>query len=295
MYCGRADGERYLVLDGLRGVAAFLVVFHHISVNWPRPLAGGFIAVDFFFVLSGFVMSQAYDERFRQGLTVRQFVHIRLRRLVPTMWAGIVVGFIYFCFRVHDVAAGLFLAAAAFAFIPLIGAQAGIYPLDGVQWSLFFELVANVLHASIFRLLGERVLAVIAFLALTTFTIGSYSVGSTAVGDTTATFVLGFPRVVFGYVTGMLLYRSRLRQSLPYLPAAVPIVALVMIIMAVSWQLAWWSEMLAVIAMPLVVLAGTRAMTAAPEFCDRLGRLSFPVYAVHLPIILACSVIFHPD
>ena len=283
------------MLDGLRGVAAFLVVFHHISVNWSRPLAGGFVAVDFFFVLSGFVMSQAYDERFRQGLGVWRFAQIRLRRLVPTMWAGVLVGFLIYCFNYPDLFAGVVMGAAALAFIPLLGISDTLFPLDGVQWSLLFELFANALHASIFRLLGEWCLGAIALIALAMFAMGSYATGSTAVGDTTATFLLGFPRVVFGYVTGMLLYRSRLRHSLPHLPAAVPMLGLIAIVMAVSWKFAWWSQMLAIVAMPFLVLAGTRAVTTAPDLCERLGRLSFPIYAVHLPVILFCSEIFHPD
>lgn len=158
---------------------------------------------------------------------------------------------------------------------------------------MFFELVANSLHAGIFWRLGDRILVAIASASILAFATGSYSFGSTAVGDTTATFLLGFPRVVFAYVAGMLLYRSRIRSLLPELPAAVPIMALCVIVFVVSWNCQWWTQLAAVLLMPLVVLTGTRAVTAVPELCDKLGRLSFPVYAVHLPIVLACSRIFH--
>ena len=63
---------RFDILDGLRGVAALMVVVFHLSEVFSydpvyKHLNHGFLAVDFFFVLSGFVIGYAYDERMKEG------------------------------------------------------------------------------------------------------------------------------------------------------------------------------------------------------------------------------------
>lgn len=60
----------YEILDGLRGVAALLVIFYHVfeCFDWS-PAPHGYLAVDFFFVLSGFVIGYAYDDRWNRMTT----------------------------------------------------------------------------------------------------------------------------------------------------------------------------------------------------------------------------------
>ena len=71
-----ADSKpHYDILDGLRGVAALLVVvFHlceaHATSHFDQLLNHGYLAVDFFFALSGFVIGYAYDDRW--GRSVRR-------------------------------------------------------------------------------------------------------------------------------------------------------------------------------------------------------------------------------
>ena len=88
----RKPAERLLVLDAMRGVAAYIVVIHHACPPEANPFLAGYLAVDFFFVLSGFVLSHAYEQRFRNGLGVRQFARSRVRRLAPPMWIGVLLG-----------------------------------------------------------------------------------------------------------------------------------------------------------------------------------------------------------
>lgn len=294
MKAAQKDG-RFLTLDAMRGVAAYLVVIHHAfgPDAAGNPLRAGYLAVDFFFVLSGFVMSQAYDERFRLGLGFSRFASARLRRLVPTMLAGVLIGAASFYSTFHDLgmAGTLFFFAAVF--MPLLGANIGIYPLNGVQWSLFFELAANAVHGGILWRLGARLLIPIALISFVVLAFGSYARGSVAVGDTTATFWLGFPRVGAGYVAGILLHRFRDRLRFPAVRPQVPVFALVLVIAIASWADRWSTEMLAVTGMPLLVLAGSFARTELPRLCDYLGRLSFPVYAVHVPILCFCAHLPH--
>ena len=83
----RTAPGRFLTLDGLRGLAALIVVAVHASEHFgsagPRF---GYLAVDLFFVLSGFVLSYAYDRRFADGMTNRQFMRLRIERLAPPLY-----------------------------------------------------------------------------------------------------------------------------------------------------------------------------------------------------------------
>ena len=76
---------RYEILDGLRGVAAVMVLVYHIcEPHWgqtTQPVAHGYLAVDFFFVLSGFVIGYAYDDRWSNGLSLKEFMKRRITRL----------------------------------------------------------------------------------------------------------------------------------------------------------------------------------------------------------------------
>jgi len=289
---GRTRGERFLVLDAMRGLAAYIVVIHHAyggGDDPSNPLRAGYLAVDFFFILSGFVISHAYEERLRNGLPFRQFAWARARRLVPTMWIGILIGAAWSDLALRHPGMAMMLVPAAFAFLPLLGSNIGIYPLNGVQWSLFFELVANALHASLLWRLRMPILVGIWLISLTVMAIGSYSLGNLSVGDRTDTFFLGYSRVGFGYVTGMLLFRMRARLQFASVPAGVPLIALLLLIAAVSRNDTWGTEMIAVAILPLLVLSGLSAGSGWPRLFDYLGRLSFPVYAVHAPIVFFCA------
>ncbi len=92
----------YPILDGLRGTAAILVVaFHLIEANYPvladHPMHHGYLAVDFFFLLSGFVIGYAYDDRW-PSMSVKTFFKIRLVRLHPLVVISIVIGSIAYWF-----------------------------------------------------------------------------------------------------------------------------------------------------------------------------------------------------
>ena len=97
------DKPRYDILDGLRGVAALAVLGYHLfeAVAFAagaerQQMYHGFLAVDFFFILSGFVMGYAYDERWDR-MSLGGFVRRRLVRLHPMVVMGVAVGVATFC------------------------------------------------------------------------------------------------------------------------------------------------------------------------------------------------------
>ena len=168
----------YMILDGLRGVAAIMVVWFHIfeayaTSHLDQKINHGYLAVDFFFILSGFVIGYAYDDRWKT-MTVKDFIKRRVIRLHPMVVMGAVIGAVMFYFQgcpVWDVTkvtvAALLLATFVNAL--LIPATPGteirglgeMYPLNGPSWSLFFEYIGNILYALIIRKFSTKALAVL--------------------------------------------------------------------------------------------------------------------------------------
>ena len=159
-----ASKPRYEILDGLRGVAAMIVVAFHLFETYSKGpayqvLNHGYLAVDFFFILSGFVIGYAYDDRWKK-MTVTEFLKRRLIRLHPMVVIGAVIGAVMFYFQgcsVWDVTKVTvpMLLAATLMNACLIPASPGteirglgeMYPLNGPSWSLFFEYAGNILYA----------------------------------------------------------------------------------------------------------------------------------------------------
>ena len=168
----------YDLLDGLRGVAALTVVCFHLfeayaTSHLDQRINHGYLAVDFFFILSGFVVGYAYDDRWTK-MTVREFLTRRLVRLQPMVVIGALIGAVMFYTQgcpVWDVSAvpvAMLLVATlmnAFMIPATPGAEirgvGEMYPLNGPAWSLFFEYIGNVLYALFIRRLSTRALAVL--------------------------------------------------------------------------------------------------------------------------------------
>ena len=173
----------YDILDGLRGVAAIMVVWFHLfeayaTSHLDQRINHGYLAVDFFFILSGFVIGYAYDDRWKKKMSVKDFLKRRLIRLHPMVVMGAVIGAVMFYFQgcsVWDVSAvslSMLLTATLLNAL-LIPATPGseirglgeMYPLNGPSWSLFFEYIGNVLYALFIRKLPTRALSVLVLLA----------------------------------------------------------------------------------------------------------------------------------
>ncbi|MBO5687849.1 MAG: acyltransferase, partial [Alistipes sp.] len=178
----------YALLDGLRGVAALLVVIYHIFEGFAfaqttngegsgliTTLNHGHIAVDFFFMLSGFVISYAYDDRW-QSMTLGGFVKRRLIRLHPMIIMGAIIGAISFLlggsqqWSGESTSVGWTLVAMLLCML-MVPATPGasydvrgngeMFSLNGPQWSLFFEYIGNIIYALIIRRLSTHLLAML--------------------------------------------------------------------------------------------------------------------------------------
>ncbi|HEX7694251.1 MAG TPA: acyltransferase family protein, partial [Sphingomonas sp.] len=117
------EKRRFVVLDGMRGLAALSVVALHTAQYFPSQTgpARAYLAVDFFFMLSGFVMAHAYGDKLRAGLTIKGFAEIRLARLYPMIFLGVTLGLLARVCAPDGSGAGLLatLGAAIFAYLIL--------------------------------------------------------------------------------------------------------------------------------------------------------------------------------
>ncbi len=317
---------RYEVLDGLRGIAAILVVCFHLfegyaENHFSQLFNHAYLAVDFFFVLSGFVIGYAYDARWGQGgLTTWGFIRRRLIRLQPMIVFGSLLGLVLFPFTfgeagwVEGASLSLVLLCALLGalMIPITPALDvrgwdENYPLNGSQWSLSFEYCANLLYAFIFRFLSTRWLALCTLVAA--LFSACYLFGNPN-GDyhggwafTPAGVETGFARVLYTFLVGLLLSRLRwsLRVKRPFLTCGL-LLALLLFMPRLGtetllWPNALYEALCVLVLFPLLVIMGSSECSTGGEesgaFCRFCGRISYPLYLVQFPVALCYMRYIH--
>ncbi|MDG4894303.1 acyltransferase [Mesorhizobium sp. WSM4976] len=296
----------YLNLDAIRGVAAVSVMLYHFSpfLADGKVLPSSYLAVDLFFLLSGFVIAHAYDRKIESGMGFGSFVAIRLIRLYPLYLAGTLLGFSYLLVKNRLMPAeymplseiGLQLTTGMF-FIPLVSdAYHTIFPLNPASWSLFFELVVNIAYVAVFVLLSGRVLTGIVAVSLALLVVASILAGTLDFGMTGNTILNGLPRVTFSFFLGVLLCRSmaRWQGSLGFLRRGLWVEGAILLTLAVFAIAPAGSARVAydlaaiVIVFPIMVATGAVAPTAPllSGFYGWLGRISYPIYIIHTPMLM---------
>ncbi len=308
----------YELLDGLRGVAALLVVWYHLFEAFAtspvdQRFNHGYLAVDFFFLLSGFVIGYAYDERWGRGLRMRDFIKRRLIRLHPMVVLGALLGAAAFFvqgsvrWNGEPVSTGMVLAALLCGLL-LIPAWPGaghevrgngeMYPLNGPGWSLFFEYLGNLLYMLLLRRLPTRWLTLLVALtgaALAAFAIGDLSgYGHLGVGWTLAgsNFPGGMLRLLFAFPAGLLLARRfrpvRIRGAFWLCSLSLAVLLAMPYVGSEQNHLFYglYDTLSTLLLFPLLLWLGasghaTDAATA--RICGFLGDISYPLYMVHYP------------
>ncbi|MDB5012778.1 MAG: acyltransferase [Daejeonella sp.] len=306
----------YPILDGLRGVAAIVVVAFHVceanaTSHLDQTINHGYLAVDFFFLLSGFVVGYAYDDRWNK-LTLKSFFTRRLVRLQPMVVLGAVIGAIFFYFQkseffpiISDVPVWKMLSIMLLGFLMIpIGPSMDIrgwnetYPLNGPAWSLFFEYIANILYGLGLRKLGKAALTVLVVVAAgaviyltvagpTGDVIGGWSLEP-------AQLRIGFTRMMFPFFAGLLLCRvaKPTKVNNAFFWCSLLLVTVLAIPRIGGANTLWMNgiyESLAIIfVFPLIVYlgaSGNRLGKSSSAVCKFLGDISYPIYITHYPII----------
>lgn len=308
--------NHYEVLDGLRGVAALLVVaFHTLEPNdhgirFNQIINHGYLAVDFFFLLSGFVVAYAYDDRWPR-MSQWDFYKRRLIRLQPMIVMGSLIGGALFYFQ-RGPAFPLIAATSSWKMIavmlfgctllPLptqldIRGWDEMHPLDGPAWSLFFEYIANILYAVWLRKISTRWLSVLtglsAILLIHMLVTGEGdAIGGWALNG--AQLHIGFARLLFPFLAGMLLMRSGKRIHLRhgfYLCGVLLLVCFALPRFGGPnhlWMNGLYEAFCIIAVFPVIVAIGAgnlKATDASNRLCRTLGDLSYPLYLTHYPLI----------
>ena len=312
----------YHLLDGLRGVAALMVIWYHVFEGYA--FAGGttidtfnhgYLAVDFFFILSGFVIGYAYDDRWGKNFTMKVFINRRLIRLHPMVILGAVVGAITFYIQgsvqwdgthigISMVMLSLLCTIFFIPAMPGVGYEVRgngeMFPLNGPCWSLFFEYIGNILYALFIRRLSNKALTIVVVLlgvALASFAIFNVSgYGNIGVGWTLdgVNFIGGLLRMLFPFSMGMLLSRNFKPMKLR---GAFWICTLVMIaLFAVPYLEGTesictngiYEAFCIIIAFPILLWIGASGTTTdkkSTQICKFLGDISYPIYVIHYPFM----------
>jgi len=289
---GREEKRVFHGLDGLRGVAALFVAMRHTSFFHGLGIHGGFLAVDLFFVLSGFVIAHAYERRLEQGLSAARFMALRYLRLWPVYGLGAVLGLIAAFAQAlpgrdnMTTLQVIHTAPFALAMLPGPHIKEMLYPVNSVAWSLGLELLVNLVYAVVWRPLHDpRVLAGVLVAAAASLVLAAAWFHKLDVGFTWANAWGGLPRVAFSFTAGLAIYRAyRAKPWRSPLPAWVPVLMLPPLFY-VHMDEAVWPLVCVTVLFPAIV---TLAVASEPKALSAkafawLGSVSYPLYALHKP------------
>lgn len=316
----------YPVLDGLRGVAAIVVVIFHIfeahaTSHLDQVINHGYLAVDFFFLLSGFVIGYAYDDRWSR-MSLKSFFTRRLVRLQPMVIAGSIIGAVFFYTQASTLWPSIsttpvwlviLIMLIGFAMIPVplsmdIRGWYETYPLNGPAWSLFYEYIVNILYAVIVRKFPKWLLAVLVFLSgCALMHLALTSPGGDVIGGWSLDaeqLHIGFARVMYPFFAGLLLFRAgklaTVKHSFLWCSLLV-IAALAFPRVGGSehlWMNGLYDSLSIILVFPLIVYLGASGELVnktQAKVCKFLGDISYPIYITHYPLIYLYTAWTHDN
>jgi peptidoglycan/LPS O-acetylase OafA/YrhL len=290
----------YPILNGLRGTAALLVVaFHLLEAYFPvfanHPIHHGYLAVDFFFLLSGFVVGYAYDDRW-DTMSVWDFLKIRLVRLHPLVILGAIIGAIGFWLDPYTNGAqnvgllkviGVMLIHFTLLPSPDVRGWGETHSLDGPAWSLFQEYIANLIYALFGRMLTQPILwTIVVVCGIALGAVANWR-GDVATGWGYETFWIGCIRMAFPFFAGLLLFRSGKLIRIP-MAYGVCSAALTLLFMLPTFKYNGLYETACItLAFPAIVAAGAGGTINGrwSKLCAFAGDISYPIYILHYPFI----------
>lgn len=301
--------SRFYFLDGIRGLAALAVLLFHIAgFLQARFATGGYLAVDLFFVLSGFVIANAYDRRLATTLSAAGLFRVRLVRLYPLFALGLLLGMVRSVGRIahgarDTLSASHFVEATVLnaAMLPAPFASRDLFPHNGPLWSLFFEMAINIAYAAGLWRLGRRPLLAIATLGMAGMIVAVLldPASGLDVGWNRATAAAGLARVTYGFLLGVVIARAKAPPAVR--GAAGTAMAAFLVALMLAFLLApvpvaavpWRDLAFAVAVAPLTVWLGSGVVAGnrTVRLLYLLGLVSYPLYALHLPVMDAAGII----
>ncbi|MDQ6529467.1 acyltransferase [Flavobacterium sp. LHD-85] len=293
--------QHFEILDGLRGIAAFaVVVFHFMEWIFTDPsqnfIGHGFLAVDFFFCLSGFVIGYAYDDRIAK-MGLHNFFISRIIRLHPLVIAGSILGLLAFLFdpfggHLELYSTGkiilTFICSLFLIPFPVIEDRGfNLFSFNAPAWSLFWEYIANIVYALVLYKIRKNFLVVLTLISAVAICYVGYSSGNLIGGWSGPTFWDGCARISYSFLAGLLIYRSNwiIKNKLGF--AGLTILLLLAFVMPFSkWN--WLTEPFVVLFyFPLLISlgAGAHLKPCLKKICTFSGNISYPLYMTHYAVL----------
>ncbi|MEH3115255.1 acyltransferase family protein [Pedobacter terrae] len=297
-----ATKQHFEILDGLRGIAAIVVViFHFMEIaitDYSKNFIGhGYLAVDFFFCLSGFVMAYAYDNR-AAHLGITQFFKLRLIRLHPLVVIGAVLGLLTFLFDPFSdfypvygfgKTALLFLTSAFLIPYPImVERYTNLFCLNAPAWSLFWEYIANIFYILLLYRINKKALISLVFVGAAVLCYVAVRSKNLSGGWGGQNFWDGGARVLYSFSAGMLVYRLNLIIKNKFGFLGLTALLLVAFLFPFNDDYNWISESIIVLFyFPLLISlgAGARLSGGLKNICRLSGDISYPLYMTHYPFI----------
>lgn len=314
------DSKRHFkILDALRGVAAIVVVLFHILEYYSggdhvkQLINHGYLAVDFFFMLSGYVMAHAYDDRWNV-MTLKDFFKRRVIRLHPMIIMGMTIGALLYYFgdaeifpKIADTSVWqlLLILIIGYTLMPVppsmdIRGWNEMHPLNGPAWSLFLEYIANILHALVLRKLSKIVLGIfVAIAAIALIHMAVTSVNGDIIGGWSTEpeqLRIGITRLLFPYMAGMLLRRTIkiIKTRSTFLMSSILLVIMLSIPRLGGHENLWlnglYDSLTVILIFPIIIYLGAIGEIKgewSEKVCTFLGDISYPIYIIHYPFIYA--------
>lgn len=322
--------RHYEILDGLRGVAAVIVVIFHLFETYYMDdpihhiINHGYLAVDFFFVLSGFVVGYAYDDRWGTKLNVKKFFKRRLIRLHPMLVMGTLIGGLLYFFGkcpmfplIGQVPwwTLLLLFLLACTMLPALPSMdirgwQETNSFNGATWTLLWEYLANILYAVFFRRLSKTLLALVTALAAVltldlTLNInifgllGSNRPINTVIGGWSINpeqAYIGLTRLFYPFLAGLLLSRigKHIKTRGGFWWCSL-ILAAILVMPRIGgtehmWMNGAYEAFCILLIFPLIVMLGAGSEVTdnrSRKVCKFFGDISYPLYVTHYPLIYA--------
>lgn len=307
--------SHYQALDGLRGTAAFSVFLFHIwEMLVPdlahNPMPHTFLAVDFFFALSGFVLGHAYDSRMsaegvggRRALTLGGFLKLRLIRLHPMVVVAMLIAVAVYLLdpfagdsqRLGVKLPWLTLVMSFVLSLLLLPSPAlpntfgETHSLNGPSWTLLQEYIANLLYGLFGHKLSLGLHLFLCAASAVALIVTAQHFGDLGRGWGWSDYWIAPVRLACPFLIGLLVSRLKLRLPLRY-----PFFILSAVLLAVFFAplMGTWNGLFeagcVIIVFPIVLAAGTAGGEIAGwqgRLCRFMGDLSYPLYIIHYPFI----------
>lgn len=295
--------QTFSILDGMRGIAAIYVLIIHTGSYWGNlSFHHSYLAVDLFFVLSGFVIAHAYESKLDNGqLSIKNFIFIRLIRLYPMYFLSVI--FASTIFILHYLSGRhatlnnyhvIELITLSFLFLPTyLPSFIYLFPLNIPYWSIFYELIINVAYVFTRKKLTNHILLALVLLLSCLLALMVYFRGDISAGLTwrLTSIASALARSSFGIFLGIYLFRVNKQFLINITPPSWVIVLLTALTLMTPDLGAFNGlfDLFAVtIIFPVLVLVGLRSKhgPSTDLIFKKLGVVSYPMYLLHIPVSL---------